>query len=59
TTITTTTSTTTSTIATTEPSGPSIDIPASLGIMGIGIYLGIILGIFVWPRLRSGKTSGS
>jgi hypothetical protein len=47
-----TTTTTTSTVTTTEPIGSSIDIPASLAIMGIGIYLGILLGIFVLPRLK-------
>jgi hypothetical protein len=39
----------------TKPAEPELDLPASLGIMGIGIYLGIILGIFVWPRMRSKK----
>jgi hypothetical protein len=47
--------TTTTPFTTTGPTEPILDLPASLGIMGIGMYLGIILGIFVWPRLRSKK----
>ncbi|MFX1272896.1 MAG: hypothetical protein ACFFAX_14505, partial [Promethearchaeota archaeon] len=56
----TTSATTTSTATTpspTSPAEPRLDLPASLGIMGIGVYLGLIIGIFVWPRLRGRRPS--
>ena len=34
-----------------------LDLPASLGIMGIGIYLGIMIGVFIWPRFRDRRSS--
>ena len=61
--VSTTASTTTTSVTTSPttplPTGPAIDIPASLGIMGIGIYLGLIVGIFVWPRLKRSKATSS
>jgi hypothetical protein len=53
------TGTTTTSSTSTEPAGPDLNLPASLGIMGIGIYLGIVLAVFLWPRLKSRKTSTS
>ncbi|MFW9968404.1 MAG: hypothetical protein ACFFEA_14720 [Candidatus Thorarchaeota archaeon] len=61
--VSTTASTTTTSVTTTPttplPTGPAIDIPASLGIMGIGIYLGLVIGIFVLPRLKRWKATSS
>ncbi|MFX1331533.1 MAG: hypothetical protein ACFE9W_08255 [Promethearchaeota archaeon] len=51
------TSSTTTTFSPTSPTEPQLDLPASLGIMGIGVYLGIIIGIFIWPRLRGNRPS--
>ncbi|MFW9862959.1 MAG: hypothetical protein ACFFET_11780 [Candidatus Thorarchaeota archaeon] len=48
---------TTTTPSPTSPTEPQLDLSASLGIMGIGVYLGIIIGIFVWPRLRGKRPS--
>ncbi|MFW9888464.1 MAG: hypothetical protein ACFFER_09790, partial [Candidatus Thorarchaeota archaeon] len=41
----------------TSPTASILDLPASLAIMGIGVYLGIIIGVFIWPRLRDRKPS--
>ncbi|MFW9911092.1 MAG: hypothetical protein ACFFEU_01385 [Candidatus Thorarchaeota archaeon] len=40
-----------------SPTASILDLPASLGIMGIGVYLGILIGIFIWPRLRGRRPS--
>jgi len=51
-------STTTSSTTTTPSSGPSdpqLALPASFGIMGFSVYLGVLLGIFILPHLRDGR----
>jgi hypothetical protein len=49
----TTTTTTTTSVTTTETTGPTMDIPTSLVLTGIGVYIGIVLAYSVFKRRRT------